>query len=578
DVGRLVADALHCKPDRARPLAQLVHEKTGGIPFITIQFFTALAEEGLLSFDPVAPAWQWDINRIRAKSYTDNVVDLMAGQLKRVAATTQEALKHFACLGNVARVATLALVQGETEEAMHAALWEAVRAGLVLREDSAYKFLHDRIQQAAYSLIPDEQRAEVHLRIGRVLLASMTAGELAKHLFDVANQFNRGAARLIDRDEKAQVAAIDLRAGRRAKASAAFASACVYLAAGMALIGDDGLDDPSRYGLAFALCLERAECELLSGNFDEVERLIYQLIRRGVSRVDKAAAYGLKIHLHIIRSEKPQGVDAALECLRLFSIEMPPHPTREEVQAEYEIVWRNLTEQSIESLVYLPLMTDLEIRAAMRVLGFLTGPALYTDINLYHLHFCKMVNLSLRYGISDAATFSYAGFGVILCQPFQRYTEGYRFGKLACDLVEKHGFAAYKSRVYLSMEMIALWTQPIEVGMELTRAAFRAGAESGDLAFACYSCMHLVTDLLIQGAHLDDVWRESETCLDFVRKGKYFDAADCIVSQQQLIRNLRGQTASLSTFSDEKFDEQSFEARLTRDRMTHLISRYCILK
>ena len=257
---------------------------------------------------------------------------------------------------------------------------------------------------------------------------------------------------------------------------------------------------------------------------------------------------------------------------------MPPHPTREEVEAEYKIVWRNLKEQSIESLVHLPLMTDLEMRAAMRVLGFLTGPALYTDINLYHLHFCKMVNLSLRYGISDAATFSYAGFGVILCLPFQRYTEGYRFGKLACDLVEKHGFAAYKSRVYLSMEMIALWTQPIEVGIELSRAAFRAGAESGDLAFACYSCMHLVTDLLIQGAHLDDVWRESETCLDFVRKGKYFDAADCIISQQQLIRNLRGQTASLSTFSDEKFDERTFEAGLTADRMTPLISRYSILK
>ena len=192
DVGRLVADALHCEPERARPLAQLVQEKTGGNPFFAIQFFTALADEGLLAFDPVAPAWQWDMDRIRAKSYTDNVVDLMAGKLKRFSATTQEALKQLACLGNVAEIATLALVHGETEEAMHAALWEAVRAGLVFRQDSAYKFLHDRIQQAAYSLIPEEQRAEVHLRIGRVLLASMTADELAEHLFDVANQLQSG--------------------------------------------------------------------------------------------------------------------------------------------------------------------------------------------------------------------------------------------------------------------------------------------------------------------------------------------------------------------------------------------------
>src|SRR6266478_5990888 len=216
DVGRLVADCLHCKPERARPLAQLARKKTGGSPFFAIQFLTALAEEGLLAFDPVAAAWQWDIDRIRAKSYTDNVVDLMAEKLRRFSTTTQEALKQLACLGNVAEIATLILVHGETKEAMHAALWEAVHAGLVFREDSAYKFLHDRIQQAAYTLIPEEQRAEVHLRIGRVLLAGMTADQLTEHLFDVANQLNRGAALLIDRDEKAQVATIDLRAGRKA--------------------------------------------------------------------------------------------------------------------------------------------------------------------------------------------------------------------------------------------------------------------------------------------------------------------------------------------------------------------------
>jgi PAS domain S-box-containing protein len=577
-VGQLVADAMLCEPEHVRPLAQLVHEKTGGNPFFVIQFFTTLAEEELIVFEPVIRAWQWNMDRIRAKNYTDNVVDLMAEKLRRLSPPTQETLKQLACLGNVAPTATLALVHGSTEEAVHATLWEAVRAGLVFREDSACKFLHDRIQQAAYSLIPEADRAEVHLRIGRALLASMTADQLAERLFDVANQFNRGATRLIDREEKARVAAINLRVGRRAKSSAAYASGSVYLAAGMALIGRDALDIPNRYELAFALWLERAECELLSGNFDEADRLLSELIHKGISKVDKAAAYSLKIHLHIIKSEKSQGVDAALECLRLFGIEMSPHPTRDEVQAEYDIVWRNLKEQSIESLIELPLMTNPEMQAAMRVLAFLTGPSLYTDVDLYYWHFCKMVNLSLRYGISDAAAFGYAGFGVLLCMPFQRYADGYRFAKLACDLVEKHGFSAYKSKIYLEMEMVALWTRPIEVGIEFTRAAFRAGAELGDLAFACYSCMHLITDLLIQGVPLDLIWRESEVCLDFVRKGKYFDAADIIISQQQLIRNLRGQTASLSTFSGDNFDETSFEARLTEDRMTPLISRYWILK
>src|SRR6476620_2449853 len=182
----------------------------------------------------------------------------------------------------------------------------------------------------------------------------------------------------------------------------------------------------------------------------------------------------------------------------------------------------------------------------MLVLAFLTGPALYIDINLYHLHFCKMVNLSLKYGISDASTFGLVGFGAILCQPFCRYNDGYRFAKLACDLVEKHGFAAYRSKVYLSMEMVALWSQPIEVGVQLIRTALRAGAESGDLSFACFSCMHLITALLSQGVPLNEVWRESENCLDLVRRSKYVDATDAIISQRQLIRNLRGQTADFS--------------------------------
>src|ERR1700730_2318650 len=207
------------------------------------------------------------MDRIHAKSYTDNVVDLMAGKLKRFSATAQEALKQLACLGTAAEDATLALVHGETEEAMHAALWEAVRAGLVFHQDSTCKFLHDRIQQAAYSLILDEHRADIHLHIGRVLLASMTAEELAEHLFDVASQFSRGAARLLDWDEKAQVATIDLRAGRKAKASAAYASACVYLQAGMALLEER--DWGSQYDLMFSLRLQGAEWALLRGKFEQ---------------------------------------------------------------------------------------------------------------------------------------------------------------------------------------------------------------------------------------------------------------------------------------------------------------------
>jgi PAS domain S-box-containing protein len=578
DVGQFVADAMHCEPERVQPLAQMVHEKTDGNPFFAIQFFTALAEEGMLAFDPVTRTWQWNMDRIRSKNYTDNVVDLMTGKLKRFPAAVQEALKQLACLGNVAPAATLALVHGTTEQAVQASLWEAVRAGIVFHQEGSWRFLHDRIQQAAYSLTPEEQRPDVHLHIGRMLLANMAEDARAEHLFDIANQLNRGAERLTDPGEKAQVAAIDLRAGQKAKGSAAYASARVYLAAGMALLGSEGWSDPAKYELAFALCLERAECEYLSGNFEEAERLIAELLTRATSKIDKAAVYKLKIDLHVLKSENPKGVESALECLRLFGIGMSAHPTREEVDAEYEKVWRNLGDRPIESLVDLPLMTDPEMQAAMRVLSVLFAPAYFTDINLVRLHLCHMVNLTMRCGTTEASASSYSWFGTTLGSTYRRYNDGYRFGKVGCDLLDKHGFTAVRAKTHFSMELIVLWTQPIETALHHIRTAFRAAVEAGDPGIACYSCNHTVTDLLMRGTPIDEVWPESVRGLDFVRRAKFRDVVDIIVAQQRFMENMGGRTASFSTFSGDDFDEAAFEAGLTEDRMATMVCWYWIFK
>jgi PAS domain S-box-containing protein len=576
DVDRLIAEALHSEPERARPLAQLVHAKTGGNPFFAIQFFVALADEGLLTFDPAASAWQWSMDRIRAKTYTDNVVDLMAGKLKRLSSPTQEALKQFACLGNVVDVATLALVLGTTEEAIHTALWDALYAGLVLRQESVYTFLHDRIQQAAYSLTPEERRSGVHLRIGRALLASMTEDQLAEHLLDVASQFNRAAGKLIDRDEKAQVATINLRAGRRAMASAAYASASAYFSAGMALL-DEG-DWGNQYRLTFSLWLERAECEFLTGNFETAERLIAELLQRGASKVDKAAAYHLKIQLQEVKSENTQAVDSALTCLRLFGIDIQAHPTQEQVQAEYETLWQTLDGRSIESLIDLPLMTNPELQAAMHLLSALPNPAYYTDLHLYCLIACRMAKLGMQHGISEATPLGYSLLGEILGPVFRRYQDARRFAHLACDLVDKHGFIASRAKVYETAGIAALWVQPIGTSIDFMRASFRAAIEAGDLTSACFSMDHSITGFLLRNDPLDAVWREAEKSLHFVRKARYQDVAAVIVSQQRFIATMQGQTASFSTFSDAQFDEAAFEAQLRGSCTPTAVCLYWILK
>jgi predicted ATPase/signal transduction histidine kinase/GAF domain-containing protein len=577
DIGLLVTDAVHCQPERAQPLAQLVQEKTSGNPFFAIQFLTALNEDGLLAFDPVAPAWRWDIDRIHAKGYTDNVVDLMMEKLERLSAPTQEALKQLACLGNVGDVAVLTLVYEETEEAVHAAMWEAVHAGLVLRQDDAYKFLHDRIQQAAYSLIPEERRADAHLRIGRTLLASMAQDQLDEHLFDVASQLNRGAARPIEREEKAQFAAIDLRAGRRAKASAAYASACVYFGAGIALLEES--DWGSQYELMFHLRLERAECEFLSGNSEKAEQLILELLQRAASKIDQASVYHLKVQFHTLKSENAEAVDTALTCLRLFDINLPAHPTQARVQAEYDTVWQTLNGRSIESLIDLPLMTDTELQAAMRMLAVVGPPAYFIDFQLVCLLVCRVVTVSVLHGMCGAATQAFGLYGIIVLGPvFHRYSEGYRFAKLACDLVDKHGFMAYRATNYHSMALAAQWTQPMTTVIDFTRATFHTAIETSDLTFACFSMQLSVTGFLVRNDPLDMVWRESEKSLDFVRKARFHDVAAVIVSLQRFIATMQGRTTTFSTFSDSQFDETTFETQLMENGTATAGCLYWILK
>jgi PAS domain S-box-containing protein len=561
DVNQLVADALHCEPERTRPLGQLVQVKTGGNPFFAIQFLTALAEEELLAFDPVARAWRWNMDRIGAKSFTDNVVDLMAGKLKRFSATTQEALKQLACLGNIAPTATLALVHGTAEEAVHAALWEAVRAGLVFREDSAYKFLHDRIQQAAYTLIPEEQRAEVHLRIGRVLLAGMTPNGLADHMFEIVNQLNCGVALIVAPGEREQLAELNLIAGKRAKASTAYGSALSYLVAGAALLAGDCWEQ--RYQLAFALELNRAECEFLTGDLEAAEERLSMLSCRVANLVDQAVVTCLRVDLYTTLDRSEAAIGVCLEYLRHLGVEWSPHPTEEDVRREYEHMQHQLGSRSIEQLIDLPLMSDRESLSTMDVLTSASSAALHSDERLLCLVILRAVNLSLQRGNCDASANAYVWLGMILGYYFGEYAAAFRFGELSVNLVDARGLGGFKARVYLCFgNIVNPWTRHVRSGRSLVQRAFDAANKIGDLMFAGYSCCNLIANFLACGDPLGQVEREAAKGLDFGRKARVGMVIDIITGELRLIRMLRGLTPDFTSFNDAEFDEGRFEQHL----------------
>jgi len=576
DVVRLLADTLHCTREHADSLAQLVHVKTGGNPFFAIQFISALEEEGLLAFSPTAVAWIWDVDHIRAKDFTENVVDLMVAKLSRLPMAAQDALKQLACLGNSALISTLATVSGEAEEPLHTALWDAVRPGLVSRSGETYAFVHDRVQEAAYVMIPEERRAAEHLKIGRLLSSRTAQSETEEKIFEIVNQFNRGLAILCTHEERERVAELNLIAGKRAKASTAYASARSYFSTGGGLLTEETWE--RRYDLTLEIKLQQAACELLSGNFAVAEKLIAEGLMRAKTKVDQAAVYRLKVELHVTKAENERAVVTALECLSLFGIQMSPHPDRAELEFIFEDVWRKLDGRPVESLVDLPLATDAEVEAAMSVLTELYVAALFTDENLTCLHLCHMVSLTLEHGTSGASTHAFGLFGIMLGYFFGRYEDGYRFVAAARAMVERHGWAAYEAKTLYSLELVSLWTRPITDALNASRASFRAANESGDFPYACYACIHTVTNLLQRGDDLEEVWEESERGLAFIRTANIRDVGDVIVAQQRFILNMRGRTASFSTFDGEGFDQDSFEKQLTPERISTMVCWYWITK
>ena len=563
-LGQLIADALRCELDRAAPLAQLVHEKTGGNPFFAIQFISSLADERMLFFDHVVGRWSWDLDRIHARGYTDNVVDLMVGKLTRLPAETQNALQQLACLGNSAEITTLAIVLGLSEEQVYTALYPAVLQELVERLAGSYRFVHDRVQEGAYSLIPEELRHQAHLRIGRLLVARLVPEKREEAIFDIVNQLNRGSHLITSAEESRRLAELNLIAGRRAKSSAAYASALAYLGAARKLLTEESWNE--NYELIFSIEFDTAVCELLTADMVAAENRLSMLVGRAKTEHHVAIVTRLRLTLYTTLDSSDRAVEVCLEYLRRGGTDWSPHPTSDEAQREYDRIWSQVGGRRVEELIDLPLMTNLDVLDALDVLAEAVTPAVFSDKNLSSLVICRMVNLSLEHGNSDGSCFAYVWFAIIAGPRFGNYKDGFRFGRLGYDLVEKRGLKRFQARTYMSFgDIVMPWTRHVQAGRDLIRRAIDAANEIGDLTFAGYCWDHLVKNMLAAGDQLVKVQREAEDGLQFAQKVRFGLVIDQIKAQLGLIRTLRGLTQKFGSFNNEGFDELRFERRLANN-------------
>lgn len=560
-LAQLLADCVRCEAERVIPLAQLIHEKTAGNPFFAIQFISTLTEEGLLAFDYGEGRWSWDLDLIRAKGYTDNVVELLIGKLNRLPTATQEALRQFACLGNSATFNLLQWVCQESVETLHEHLWEAVRAGLIFRSNDGYRFLHDRVQEAAYSLIPEELCAGTHLRLGMLLAEHTPTERLEEAIFEIVNQLNRGSHLITSVEEREKVARLDLIAGRRARAATAYVSALRYLGAGSELLSEETWTHD--HALMFSIEYLMAECQLLTGDVATAEHRLNCLAERARSRHEHCVVTLLRIRLYTAVDRNDRGLDVFLDWLRREGTVWPQHPTREDAAREYERIWTRLGQRTIEDLVELPLTSDPDVLDTLDVFTEAVTTSNFFDEHLSSLIVCRMVNLSLEHGNCDASCFAYVWMAIVAGPRFGNYRDGFRFGQLGYDLVEKRGLLRYQARTYLCVGALVLpWTKHPASGRELMHRAYDAACRLGDLTFSGYCWNTSVTIGLAAGDPLSQTQKEAEDGLEFARKAGLGLVGAACSAHLGLIRTLRGLSPTFGRMDRDEGAELEIEQRL----------------
>jgi len=549
-------------------LAELLTHKTQGNPFFLTQLLKTLYAESLLVYDYSQGSWQWNIQEIQALGITDyNVVELIARNLQKLPASTQEVLKIAACIGHQFNLEVLGIVAEKSQTATAGDLWASLQSGLILplskdykiplvfgndkkngqpRSDVKinYKFLHDRVQQAAYSLIPESQKKATHLKIGQSLLRNTSEAERSEHIFALVNQLNYGIDLLKDQREKDELAYLNLLAGKKAKEATAYEAAVKYLSLGIDLLSEDSW--VSNYDLTLALYTEAMEAEYFYTNFDRTEVLGQVILAKAKTLLDRIKVYEIQMQMYAAQHQIIKAIEIGMQALDTMGISLTKIPKNQD-----KIV--KLPE--VEELETFPEMTDPYQLAALRILMNLLAPALHTKSDIFPQLVLTMVHLGLEKGHSALSAFTYSWYGTMLCGAGELET-GYLAAQLSLKLLEQFHATSLKCQVYnMVYAFILHWKQPVKDTINAFIDGMQSGLEMGDLEYASYCACKYCSYLFLSGEYLISVAAEQAKYMKLLRKLKYEISLNDGSIWTQLTANLQGRATDKYRLIGETFDE-----------------------
>jgi diguanylate cyclase (GGDEF)-like protein len=498
---QIITDTLKCTSQKAYLLARLVFEKTQGNPFFINEFLKSLYLKKLLKFDFKTRQWQWDIEEIKTQKITANVVDLMVENIQKLPQSTQEILQLGACIGEQFSLKILSILKETSLKLTAKQLWLAVEMGLIfpvgenykfietelnLDLDVVYKFAHDRILQAAYFLIPENRKQEIHLHIGRLLLKSLSVQQQQEKLFDLVNHLNYGIDLLKETQERIELAQLNLKAARKARASAAYQPARNYFQYAIALLPANAWEQ--QYSLALTLYTEAAEVAYLCGNFKEMEHLAETIKKQAKTNIETIKVDEIVIYSCIARNQMLEALNIALKVLKRLEIELPEEPNPEDMAIALAQTQASIGDRKPAELAKLALMSDPRTLGAIQILSSVAAAAYFALPSLYPLLVFKMVDLLATYGNTPLSSFIYASYGLLLCGASGNIELGYEFGQLALTLSRQQEHKSYQAKtLFLVNHFIIHWKEHAKATLQPLQVAYLSALESGDLQYTGFS-------------------------------------------------------------------------------------------
>lgn len=534
DVAQLIAALIGEPQARVEGLARIVRAKTDGNPFHVRQLMRMLFDERLVRFDGTKREWSWDDVSVEALQQTDSVIDLVAARLERLSPDVRTALAWLACLGVQSDDALLGRSSGLPLMELHYRLDVARRAGLVESRDDGWSFVHDRVHEASYALSDPRERPARHAAVATAMVA-LHRDRIEPVALDIAAQIERADGALLSRAQADAFAAVLFEASGRAILAAARDRALAFLARAAELLGEARWS--SRYELAMKIALLRCESLLAVGRLDAASHEIDELMSQLRSDVHHAQAHRLKAALLTVRSDYAGAVDVALAGLARLDVHFPRRPSEHDLNAARDAIKEALGDRRIGDLIRLPRMDDRRMEAVMALLTALEA-AMFEPGGGALLHCATVLQLTVRHGVTGACVQGLAWLGVYVAQTWGEYEEGLEYAKVALALVNHHGFERYRAAALIALDQLAVWTQPLPWALARAREAKAAGNLSAELRWMCYSCNHIVADLIAMGEALPKIHEEIAPLLEAARGTAYQDIVDLLATQSEFVISL----------------------------------------